>query len=164
MLLLPRNAIAFLIAIGIYAGGLRAGGYMFGSLDPSRGIGVFVLFHCVFGMVGYFLFRGDSRAVLVLFAAISVSVALNLVVPDPIDVANRRSGLAWIFVSIPFGMLAAIATNLTGWIVERIKNSRSGATHNEARETESRSRRQSTLLYRLGHWIGSRLHSARRKK
>jgi hypothetical protein len=164
MPLLARNAIAFLIAIGIYAGGLRAGGYIFGSLDPSWGIGVFVLFHWVFGMVGYFLFRGNSRAVLVLFAAISVSVALNLVAPDPIDAADRRNGLASIVVSISFGILAAIATNLTGWVVEQIKNSRSGAIYNEAKETESRSRRESTLVYRLGKWIGSRLHSVRREK
>jgi hypothetical protein len=164
MPLLARNAIAFLIAMGIYAGGLRAGGYFFGSLDPQRGIGVFVLFHCVFGMVGYFLFRGNSRAVLVLFAVISVSAALNLVAPDPVDVADRRIGLASIVISISFGILAAIATNLTGWVVEQIENSRSGAIHDEAKETGSRSRRESTLPYRLGKWIGSRLHSARREK
>jgi hypothetical protein len=115
-------------------------------------------------MVGYFLFRGNSRAVLVLFAAISASVALNLVAPDPIDAADRRNGLASIVVSISFGILAAIATNVTGWVVEQIKNSRARAIHNDTKETESRSRRESTLVYRLGKWIGGWLHSARREK
>ena len=164
MPLLARNAIAFLIAVGIYAGGLRAGGYIFGSLDPQWGIGVFVLFLCVFGIVGYFLFRGNSRAVLVLFAAISIPVALTLVAPDPIDAAGRRNGLVSIFVSISFGFLPAIATNLTGWVVERIKNGRSGPIYKEAKETESRPRRESTLVYRLGKWVGSRLRNARREK
>jgi hypothetical protein len=154
MPLLTRNAIAFLIAVAIYAGGLRAAGYIFDLLHLQWGLGALLLFHCAFGIVGYFLFRGSSRAVLVFFASIIYIVAFNVVAPD------RHDGWAQVFVSISFGVLAAITTNLTGWVVERIKNSRSGPTMEEVKETERLARRESTLAFRLGKWVGRRLHSS----
>ena len=164
MPLLARNAIAFLIAVAIYAGGLRAAGYIFDLLHLQWGLGAYLFFHFAFGIVGYFLFRGNSRAVLVLFATIIYAVALYLVAPDAVVAPDRRDAGVQIFVSISFGLLAAITTNLTGWVVERIRNSRSGPTTEEAKETERLARRESSLTYRLGKWVGRRLHSSGREK
>ena len=158
MPLLIRNAVAFLIAVAIYAGGLQAAGYIFVLFHLEWGLSAYVLFHCAFGIVGYFLFRGNSRAVLVLFASIIYAVALNVVAPD------RHQAVVQIFVSISFGILAAITTNLTGWVVERSKNGRSGPIVEDTKDVEILARQESMLGYRLGKWVGRQLHSSAREK
>lgn len=165
MPLLARNAIGFLIAVAIYAGGLPGAGYIFAILHLRWGeLGVLLFFYCTFGIVGYFLFRGNSRAVLVLFAAIIGAVALNVLAPDPIVAPDRRQSLVSIVVSISFGILAAITTNVTGWVVEQITNNRSTQMIEEPKGSERLARRESTLVYRLGMCVGRRLRSSRREK
>ena len=164
MPVLARNAIAFLVAVAIYVGGFRATGYILTLFDVDVGFRAFLLYQCAFGVVGYFLFGGNSRAVLVLFASIISALALNVVAPDPVAAPDPRNGMVQVFVWISMGVLAAITTNLTGWVVERIKNSRSGPTTEEAKETERLARRESSLTYRLGTWVGRRLHSSGREK
>ena len=150
MPVLARNAIAFLVAIAIYIGGLRVAGFISDLLHLEWRLIALLLFNCAFGIVGYFLFRGNSRAVLVLFASITYGVTLAVVTPDPRYVQ--------VFVSIAFGVLAAIATNLTGWVVERMTSTHSGPAVGVAKEAKSLAGREPTLAYRVGKWIGDRVH------
>ena len=156
MPVLVRNSIAFLVAIAIYVSGLWAAGYIFELLHLQWGLSALLLFSCAFGIVGYFLFRGNSRAVLVLLVSVTCGVALEVVAPDQRHVQ--------VFVSIAFGVLAAIVTNLTGWVVERVTITHSRSAVGEAQEAERFARRKSTLAYRLGKWVGYRLHGSGREK
>lgn len=154
MTVFARNAIAFLVAIAIYIGGLRVAGFIFDLLHLEWGLVALLAFHFAFGVAGYFLFRGNSRAVLVLFASITYGVTLAVVKPDPRHVQ--------LFVSISFGVLAAMATSLTSWVVERVTRTDSKPAVGVAKEANRPEGRDSTLAYRVGKWIGDRLQRSSR--
>lgn len=153
-----RNAIAFPIALAIYSGGLRAAGYVFSLLHVQWGLVAYLLFHCIFGALGYSLFQGKSRAVLVLFVSVTYAFAITAFASD-----GQNSG-ATIFIWISFGILAAITTNVTSWIVARINISDTVPAMKDAKEFENIARREPTLVYRLGKWVGRRRHTSAREK
>jgi hypothetical protein len=72
-----------------------------------------------------------------------------VVTPDP-----RHAQL---FASIAFGVLAAVATDPTGWVVERMTIPHSGAAAGLTMEAKSLAGRKSTLAYRAGKWAGARV-------
>src|SRR5262249_54421942 len=128
------------------------------------GFGAFLLFQCAFGVVGYFLFTGNSRAVLVLFAALASAIALIFMLKDPVTSWHRRIDRMQIFVWASMWGLAVVATNMTGWIARWVNNRRAGPPMGEAKETARLAKRESTLAYRLGKWVGHRWSRSRREK
>lgn len=118
-----RNAIAFLVAVAIYAGGISATMSGMSSFAAPQRSGVWVLFllPCAFGVIGHFLFRGKSRAVLVLLAFVVSVIALSFVEPALLAAPDSRNARVQIFLWIALGVLAAVATNVTGWVARLIR-------------------------------------------
>jgi hypothetical protein len=158
---LVRNTFAFFVAVAIYVGSFLVYRYIF-SLFGYHIFDALILFQCAFGVVGYLLFSGNSRAVLVLFATLISEIALNTVMLDPIVAPDPRHAYVQTFVWASMAMLSAIATNITGWVSEWIHVRRFGPPMAEENESERIAKNKTTLAYRLGKLVGHLRSNLRR--
>jgi hypothetical protein len=161
-----RNTIAFLVAVAIYAGGISATTYIMSSfVAPERsGVWVLILLLCAFGVIGHFLFQGKSRAVLVLLAFVVSAIALSFVEPALFATQDARNARVQIILWILLGVVAAVATNFTGWVAKLFKGDRAETTTEEVMEAPGIEKRKSTLAYHLGRFAGRWMRGSGRRK
>jgi hypothetical protein len=108
--MLRRNLLGLTGTIVLYAIAFRSTGYAMEFLQVEGG-GRFlalIVFHACFGVLAYFFFIGRTflRAVWVFVAIFAYGVAMEIIMPDP------RHQLVQVFVTVPFGVLAAGFTSL----------------------------------------------------
>jgi hypothetical protein len=113
-----RNLLIFFAAVALYAFGVKFLAYVLPMAGIDWGAWPVLFFHIGFGVAGYLAFTGNSRAVLVLVACVASGIAFELVAPD------QRHSYVQIVVSVGFGLLAAISTNLSGWVARQAREFR----------------------------------------
>ena len=145
-----RNAIGFLAALAIYAGALWSTTKILNVLGNGAGPWPFLLLSVALGFAGYFIFAGSSRAVLVFLVCLAYGLLSSIAEP----LARHPWAPAVVFAG--FGFLAAIATNVTEWLVHLIKRDADPDSSAEAQQED-----RSTVAYRLGRWLSQRVRNRR---
>jgi len=149
MYVLLYNSVAFMAAAAIWLGGLIGITALAHLLELEVGPRALLLFSAAFGLLGHFLFRGNSRVALVFVAWTACAMAHELYAPLPGQTLVKTA------VWLGFGIVAALTTWLAGWIAGLADRVR-GKARSAVEGISSHARRRVPLAYRVGKWVGDR--------